>query len=275
MFNKVLQRLQTRFSPNRNIVKPIPERDFQDNNNKALDFYYQQNRAKEDYYKKQAGQQKPLNAPQGFSYNKAVANAPSKKQMKPIIPTMNLKASIKSGGLSMPQQKQAVRPAVAVKGVAASNITPTPTPRPDMTDYERLTAETFDKYEIPRAVAFGMAGAENGTRNRFNIGAWDSNPNNAMIQDDLSNATSAAKMLSGQADTSFYGNGEAGKQAYAKAYAQRKNAAKMLQMIRDAAFAGDPKTWKQRSIEQGGAGQFYDSWDEFIKNTPAWRKWSK
>ena len=47
----------------------------------------------------------------------------------------------------------------------------------------------------------------------------------------------------------------------------------MLKGIRDAGFAGDPKTWKARSIAQKGAGQFFDTWDEFIRNIQATRKW--
>jgi len=164
--------------------------------------------------------------------------------------------------------------------------TPTPSPRPKPTriptpvpkklnDYERLTLETFRKLGIPEEVAYGIAAAENGYNNRFNLGAVDSNPSAAPIQPDLANATAAAKFLSGRLPVDEYGNGALGKKAFEEAYTKRDNPIDYLLAIMNAGFAGDPATWKERSIATGGAGQHYDTWDEFVRATPAWKKWSK
>lgn len=156
--------------------------------------------------------------------------------------------------------------------------TPTPTPAPnfgEMTEFEKLTADTFDKYKVPRAVAFGIAAAEGGKRNKFNIGAVDANPGRAPVWDDLETATKAAKLLSGTANPEFYGNGEVGKLAYGKAYEQRASPSAMLKLIEEAGYAGDPRTWKARSKASGGAGNIYSSWSDFIMDTPAWKKWIK
>ena len=151
---------------------------------------------------------------------------------------------------------------------------PTPTPVP--TDYEALTMQTFDNHQIPREVAFGIAGAENGRINKFNIGAVDSNPGAAKVYDsNLAAATSAAKMLSGKANSEFYGNRKRGKNDFKKAYELKSDPIAMLKAIEAAGFAGDPLTWKDRSIATGGAGKYYDSWSDFIMNTPAWKKWYK
>jgi len=157
--------------------------------------------------------------------------------------------------------------------IAAQKPIPTPTQQPNPTNYEDLTLETFNNYGIPPQVAYALAAGENGPRNRFNIGAHDGNPQNAPVWDDLTSATKSAKMLSGTANSEFYGAGEKGKQAFANAYALREDPEEMLAGIRDAGFAGDPATWKARSIAQNGAGKNFDTWDEFIMNTPAWRRW--
>lgn len=145
---------------------------------------------------------------------------------------------------------------------------------PNLTPMEKATMETFKQYGIPWQVAYGIAGGENGHINHFNLGAVDSNPNAAVpFASALHEATAAARFLSGQADTSFYGNKAAGKQAFLNAYSKRQDPAAMLQAVRDAGYAGDPVTWKQRSIDAGGAGRDFDTWDSFIKATPAWKKW--
>lgn len=150
--------------------------------------------------------------------------------------------------------------------------TPTPTPLKPMNDYENMTAETFDQMGVPRSIAYGIGDAEGGSINRFNIGATDANPTDAVrYPDKLSEATGAAKMLSGQAEPTFYGNGEAGRQAFEEAL-QQPTLDEILAAIRDAGYAGKPETWKQRSIDSGGAGQFYDTWDAFVKDTPGFKK---
>lgn len=146
-------------------------------------------------------------------------------------------------------------------------VTPTPTPPvPDMSDYEKRTLETYDKYNIPRAVAYGIANAEGGKigkNNRFNIGAGDANPQNAWDFDsDLAEATAASKLLSGESDkryknTQYYLDDPVG----------------FLRAVETAGFAGDPATWKERSKSQGGAGNTYNSWSDFVMDTPSWKRW--
>lgn len=156
--------------------------------------------------------------------------------------------------------------------------TPSPTPMPnwgEMTPYENLTSQTFDNYKIPRPVAYGIASAENGKNNTFNIGAHDSTPTMAPQWDELTAATKAAKLLSGQANTEFYGNGQEGKDAFAAAMKLIASPSAMLQAIQDAGYAGNPKTWRQRSISAGGAGITYPTWADFVKDTPGWKRWIK
>lgn len=172
-------------------------------------------------------------------------------------------------------ENKAYFPSPTVTSTPTSTPTPTPMPTPVPDEYEKMTMETFDKYEIPRSVAYGIGKAEGGVRNRFNIGAHDSNPTGAPIWGELETATKAAKMLSGTANPEFYGAGEKGKKLFRKAFEQRANPEKMLELIRDAGYAGDPKTWKSRSLAEGGAGKYYDTWDEFVRDTDPYKKWSQ
>lgn len=188
------------------------------------------------------------------------------------------------------------QPVKAVKGAATKAVqpympSPTATPTPasypidlqslevNKNPYEQLTYDTFKKYQIPPAIAYGMAAAEGGTRNRFNIGAHDTNPTAAPVMDDLTSASAAAKMLSGQQPDKFYSHGAKGKKSFADAYGKRDNPEAMLKAIMDAGYAGDPKTWKKRSISEAkaagghGAGENFDYWDQFVKSVPAWKKW--
>jgi hypothetical protein len=156
------------------------------------------------------------------------------------------------------------------------NATPTQAPNfGEMTPYEKLTADTFDKYGVPRAVGFGMAAAEGGKRNTFNIGAPDGKAHLAPVWDELTAATKAAKLLSGEANTEFYGNKEKGKQQFKSAAELKASPSAMLKAIEDAGYAGDKKTWKVRSASTGGAGKIYNSWSDFIMDTQAWKKWKK
>lgn len=155
--------------------------------------------------------------------------------------------------------------------------TPTPTTRPSPkvtpipNDYEKLTMGTADKYNIPREIMFGIAQGEGGYRNRFNLGATDTNPTAAPQLDDLTAATLAAKLFSGQSKNSGT--------HYLPAYELRASPEAMLKKIQDLEYVGDPKTWKQRSIEQGrasgtrGAGEDYDSWFDYIVSLTSWDKW--
>jgi len=152
----------------------------------------------------------------------------------------------------------------------------------ELSELESRTMETFKKYNIPLRLAYGVASAEGGKigdNNFTNLGAVDSDPNKAIDFKSIEEAaTASARLLSGTADTTFYGNGAPGKQQFADAYALRDDPEAMIQAVYQAGFAGEPKTWKQRSIDskpRPGAGIYYDHWDEFVKDTPGWKRWSE
>jgi hypothetical protein len=135
-------------------------------------------------------------------------------------------------------------------------ITPTPVP-------QNPVDKILSQYQIPPSVFYGMRDAEGGkigANNPMNIGAFDSNPQNA------------ANYNSPEAGIEAFAKLIAQNPRYAEAYAQRNNPDVMLQAIMDAGYAGDPSTWKQRSASTGGAGKTYDTYAEFVKNTPGWRK---
>lgn len=152
-------------------------------------------------------------------------------------------------------------------------------PTKELNKYEASTINVFDEYEIPREVIYGMAKAEGGkigSYNLFNIGANDENPGNAVNYKSQDEATIAiAKLLAG----TFTKENEIKDTRYKEAWENRDNPVKMLKMIETAKFAGDPKTWKQRSIDEAakigkkGAGLYYDSWSEFVMATADWKKW--
>ena len=155
-----------------------------------------------------------------------------------------------------------------IKTIPRVTATPTARPTPVPDQYEKTTMETFDNYKVPREVAYGIAQAEGGRigkNNRFNIGAGDANPQNAWnFETPLHEATVAAKLLSGQSDA-----------RYAETQKYLKDPDGYLKAVENANYAGDPKTWKIRSAKQGGAGNIYNSWSDFVKNTAAWKKWYK
>ena len=148
----------------------------------------------------------------------------------------------------------------------------------ELTVVEKPVVETFDNNQVPREVAFGIMQAEGGKINRFNLGATDKNPKGAIkFKDQASEATAAAQFLSGQAPVTMYGNRQKGKEAFAKAWSNRSDPVKMLEIIQnEGKYAGDPATWKKRSIEQdpkNGAGLYYDSWMDYIMHTSSWNRW--
>jgi len=205
------------------------------------------------------GQPKVTPTPTSVPLPKAIKVAPTKVPKAPGIGTKII-SPLGKDGLN-----------IRVKAKAPP---PVPTPVPD--NFESRMMGTADEQKIPREVFFGIAAAENGKINKFNLGAVDSNPGKAVKFDsDLAAATSAAKFLKGEMNTEFYGNKEEGKKQFTDAYKYRKDPSKYLQAIRDAGYAGDPATWKQRSVDAKGAGLHFDTWDEFVKNTPAYKKWSK
>lgn len=132
---------------------------------------------------------------------------------------------------------------------------------PIMTEYEKKVLPTYEKYGLPPAGMFGIAQAEGGKINRFNLGAHDSNPKDAMrFGSDEAEATAAAELIKNNP-------------RYKNAYNNRHDPKKFVEAIRDAGYAGDPKTWKARSIASGGAGQTYDSWSDFVQDVKSYKKW--
>lgn len=150
-----------------------------------------------------------------------------------------------------------------------------------MTKKEEATVETFDKYEIPREVIYGMSQAETGSGERtvgsnniINIGSYDKDPRgNTIHYKSLEEAsTASAKLLSGVFTKA---NGKVDTR-YKEAWENRDDPVKMLKLIEKAGFAGDPKTWKARSIDQdpkNGAGLYFDSWSDFVMATKGWKRW--
>jgi hypothetical protein len=163
---------------------------------------------------------------------------------------------------------------VEASGNGLSKINPTPTQvmMPEMNEYEEKATPTFKKYELPNSVVLGIGAAENGFKNKFNIGATDSNPTGAPIMDDLESATAAAKLLTGKYKLENGNIDERYKPAFNK-YKQTGNEEQFLKDIENLGYAGDSKTWKERSIKQGGAGKYYDKWSDFVMDTPAFKKW--
>lgn len=153
--------------------------------------------------------------------------------------------------------------------------TPTPYPTPsDMTQYEKDTLPTVQKWGVPPPVFYGIRNAEGGKINGFNLGAVDSNPGNAMTFDNiLAEATAAARVLSGNATPITYPNREQGAQNFQNAVKQR-TPEEVIRAIQDAGYAGDPATWRARSIASGGAGINFPTWSDFVMATPGWRRWS-
>lgn len=162
------------------------------------------------------------------------------------------------------------------QSVLGAETTPTMTPRPsptlapDANEFEKLALPILNKYEIPPAVAFGMREAEGGnigSHNVYNLGAFDSNPQNAYDYD------------SPEAGVEAFARLIAENPRFKEAYAKRSEPEAMVEAIMQAGYAGDPKTWKRRSIDQArraggrGAGEIYDSYSQFVKDTPGFRRY--
>lgn len=134
---------------------------------------------------------------------------------------------------------------------------------PEMNDFETRTRPTFDKYNIDPAVAYGIGDAEGGkigTNNRWNINAVDSNPGLAFdYNSPEAAATGAAQLMQKMIDKQGAGD---------------LSPFEQLVAIQNSGYAGKPNTWKKRSMDTGGAGNVYDSWSEFVSNTPSFKRYS-
>ncbi len=147
----------------------------------------------------------------------------------------------------------------------AQEPVPSPTLAPGADDFEKTALPILNEYSIPPNVAFGMAQAEGGKigdYNKFNINAVDSNPQAANNYGSQEEAVRAFAELIAK------------NPRYQQAYSLRSDPEAMLKAIQDAGYAGDPKTWRQRSIKTGGAGQTYKSYADFVRDTPNFRRYS-
>lgn len=195
-------------------------------------------------------------------------------------------------------------PSGDVLGATAPTPTATPKPEPDVSKPPKIVKtrefkgnqnvnpqiDTFiqnkilpvtRKYDIPDAVAVGMFAAEGrnlglgANRNNFyNIAAFDSNVNSAFTFATPEQGVEAfAQFITGQYDR--YASDKHKKKfrkAYTK-YLEHRDPVKYVQDIRDAGYAGDPNTWRQRKLEQDGVETPFSDYAEFVFANPEWRKY--
>lgn len=155
-------------------------------------------------------------------------------------------------------------------GAQAQAPVPSPTLAPDATDFEKTALPILNQYGIPPSVAFGMRDAEGGkigANNVFNINAVDSNPD------------AATNFATPEEGVRAFAQLLTTNPRYSQAYQDRGDIRKMIEDIQNAGFAGDPSTWRQRSIQQArqmgkqGAGELYKNYAQFVQNTPGWQKY--
>jgi hypothetical protein len=133
-----------------------------------------------------------------------------------------------------------------------------------LSSYEQQAAAIFQQYGINPQVGLSILKAEGGrigTNNPGNINATDSNPTGAY------NYATPQAGLHGAAQTM--------RRLLDKQGIKSNDPNMQLQGIEQGGYAGDPKTWRQRSIATGGAGKQYPSWSSFVKATPVWNTWSQ
>jgi len=148
---------------------------------------------------------------------------------------------------------------------------PTPTPQPQVLG--ATNAPSLDSYfqenvfpttreaGFPDKVSTGMFAAESrdlnglGARrnNPYNIGAYDSNPDNAFDYE------------SPQAGVQAFVDLLMNDPRYIQAMELKDDPMGMLQAIQNANYAGDPATYGER------ADNGYNSYSDFVSNTPEWR----
>lgn len=159
-------------------------------------------------------------------------------------------------------------PTPQVKGASTmrfKNGKPASTQQDVMQFIETTVLPITREYGIPDAVAAGQFAAEGrlqglgaSRNNFFNLGAYDSNVDNAFD----------------------YKTPEDGVRAYADLIARKypgvigeKDPVKAIQAVEKQGYAGDPKTWRQRKKEQDGVETPYRSYSDFVMNNPEWRQY--
>lgn len=175
-------------------------------------------------------------------------------QGKPV-PTQAPPMATNPSGLGGISAALATPPSTPVLRKALPTVTPTP--------FLNSTDQILAKYALPLPLFYGMRDAEGGVigqNNVMNMNATDSNPSGAY------------DYPTPEAGIEDWARTIAESPRYSKAYQVRQDPVAMLEQIALAGYAGDPKTWKQRSIAQGGAGKTYDTYPQFVMDTPGWKK---
>lgn len=180
---------------------------------------------------------------------------------QPIIFEREAKAAAPTSKTTPTPAKIKIKPQGEVKGASTVRLRKAPQAVPNQQFIEGTLLPITRKYNIPDAVAAGQFAAEGrmeglgaSRNNFFNLGAYDNNVNNAF----------------------GYDTPEAGIEAYAKLIAERyiealtnQNPEEALAIIQSLGYAGDPKTYSDR------ASNGYDSYKDFIMNTPEFRYYSQ
>lgn len=128
-----------------------------------------------------------------------------------------------------------------------------------MSPHDQQAIAIFQQYGISPQVGLSILQAEGGrigTNNPGNINATDANPTGAY------NYATPQAGLAGAAKTM--------RALLDKQGIKSNDPNVQLQGIESGGYAGDPKTWRQRSIATGGAGKQHPSWSSFVKATPQW-----
>lgn len=145
------------------------------------------------------------------------------------------------------------------------SATPTSTPNSQVLGSQTVDQQrkaVFQKYGIAPAVAFGIGQAEGGRigqNNQYNLNATDANPTGAYnYQSPQQGWEAAAQTMRHILD---------------KQGVKTNDPNVQIEALEKGGYAGDPTTWKQRSLATGGAGKQYNRWSDFVKATNGWQRW--
>lgn len=163
---------------------------------------------------------------------------------------------------------------------APADAMPTPFDPTNPDSFHQMAKPMFNQFQFPESVGMGMYAAEGrgkgmgAERNNFyNINAVDANPDQAnSYETPQQGLTTFLKMVTGQAEDSFYGNGAEGKRAFKEAFKKFQETGdeeELLLAIQNAGYAGDPTTYPQR------ADNGYSSYSGFVSDTPEFKKFRK
>lgn len=183
-------------------------------------------------------------------------------------------------GAFIPQEELPYQSVPLPVGTPMNNGTPEDFDPTNPDSFYKMAQPAFQEYQFPESVGMGMYAAEGRGKgmgaerqNWYNIGAVDEDPEAATSYKTPQEGLIAfLKMVTGNAEDSFYGNGPAGKKAFAdafKRFQETGNEDELLLAIQNAGYAGDPATYAQRS------NSGYDSYSGFVSDTPEYKKFRK